>query len=45
MAVADSNEDRFVLAGDQDVLFVVDRDGILGEDGNCVVVSCFSDTH
>ena len=44
-AVTDSDEDGLVVACNQDVFVVVNCDGILGEDRNCVVVDCFANAH
>jgi hypothetical protein len=43
--VACSNEEGFTLASDEYVLFFVDGDAGLGENGNGAIIASFADTH
>ena len=43
--IANPNEERFAVAGDEHVLFFVYRDSIFGEDGDGAIVGGFAYAH
>jgi hypothetical protein len=45
MFVANSNEERFVVAGDEHIMFFMDGDPVFGEDGDGVIIGGITYTH
>ena len=45
MFVVNSNEERFVVAGDEHVMFFMDGDPVFGEDGDGAVIGGFAYAH